>query len=251
MNTTITKVASVDILSSAMEEIYNKQLKKRAEENYYASAVGKLEDAASRGYSVAQDILNAMNGKYPHGQKSFDVTDPMLGLSQQEAYAIAGDLQDPNNAKGTHMQEYDVSRSTGAHGDDLLRAMRDEAEKGSAEKSAKDVTPGSEEIAAIENDGIRPVKITPGVGSPVPGPVPGNSSEPTEKTDEEYVEEAYRNVGREHPAPPETATGFHKKESLHLLNVIEKVANVLGENGFEMSEVVADQLLQTFIKESR
>lgn len=250
MNTMITKVASIDILSSAMEELYQNQMQKRAEENFYQSAVKKIKDSAASGYSVAQDILEALNGRYPHGKKPFDLTDPMLGLKQEEAFALGGTLES--------------SSSTGAHGDDLLRAMKqtvseiDDSEKAADNNRNFDDTRG--DLAGNTNVSLEmPDYIE------AEGPT-GNNPTETGHTGQQLSDDAKNNYERrmreQHPGPidvkpatgPDYVPAPGPKTSLNhlqLLNTIEKIANVLGANGFEMSEMVADQLISTFIKESK
>jgi len=188
----------------------------QSNKNYFSSAQLRLNEAKSKGFTSADNVLRALQGT---GNKSepINLKDPMLGLNEQEAYALAGHLKQLG---------YQVSTSTNwkASGStDLRDAMERAVNPSSDSRMAKNDNPDMDEDAtssyptsSLQN--VTPVDMSgqPATAGPppnVPGPLP------------------------------------HSINS-KILDTIEKIANVLDEASFYHSAKVADDLLIVFAKEA-
>ena len=245
MSTSITKIASLDVISEAMGDLYNKTLVKKAQENTYAKAVSKLENSAKKGYSLAQTVLDALKGKAPK-TNAIDVSSPSLGLDQQEAYAISGQLSELG---------YQVSKTTGASGASLQQAMEGYLGGSGEDVYAKDNDPdfhederadlfgetSGEETEVASSDyprGTLPIGSTKGE-KPTSGPY-----YPTRDSEESGID--YENYKESLPMSEEEREELNKRSlnSIKILNAIEKIANILDSAGFEKSAEVADELIE-------
>jgi hypothetical protein len=278
MKTTITKTASLDVISDAMENLYKDSIQKRAQEvfgrnpqeiqdkagiyadnpygepvqmkndnpyvdsndltqakinpNYYTSGMAKINQAAKEGSELAKKIQLAVNGKLrPIPQTPFDVTDPILKLDPQEAYAVAGQLVRSDTSKGKF--SYPVNRSKLAGGAGLMT----EVEKQMSGAKTPDTS------LADSGTDIHKMMADIGVSSV------GGSAQKTETAGglQNVVPPDMKGT----PAKVGPMPEISKKNSIALLNTIRKVADVLDESGYELSAMAADELLDTFVEEAK
>jgi len=255
MRTPISKTASINMIASEMEGLYSQGmdgLVKLAAGNVYQEAVAKLQELAKTN-KEAVNILSYLQGAPPAGFEKHPVDLRKLppgALTAQESYAISGQLrankwnlvseQGPISAeqakKDKDWEEYEASIQPSAPPAAQGVATKDLDLKPQPQLAAPGLQLGSGSGTVPVGTPHLPTQITPGT-APQP-PKPTDVGGPTPAPKEEW--------------PPKKEGGpVHRPgaTAAAVIESIEKIANTLGAAGFEVSERVADELLQSVAEE--